>query len=83
MNGTTLIRGLAAGAATAVTTLALPALAGAADYCVGQNLGCDAPHTVQTLDHALSLADDDADADRILLAAGLHMPGSGFPFSYP
>jgi hypothetical protein len=82
MNGTTLIRGLAASAATALTTLALPALAGAADYCVGQNLGCDQPHTVQTLDHALSLADDDANADRILLAAGLHMPGNGFPFTY-
>jgi hypothetical protein len=51
MNGTTLARGLAASAAAALTTLALPALAGAADYCVGQNLGCDQPHTVQTLDH--------------------------------
>jgi hypothetical protein len=82
MNGTTLARGLAASAAAALTTLALPALAGAADYCVGQNLGCDQLHTVQTLDHALSLADDDADADKIILAAGLHMPGNGFGFSY-
>ncbi|HEX5895418.1 MAG TPA: choice-of-anchor Q domain-containing protein [Thermoleophilaceae bacterium] len=82
MNGTTFTRGLAAGAATALTTLALPALAGAADYCVGQNLGCDQSHTVQTLDHALSLADDNADADKILLAAGVHMPGNGFGFSY-
>jgi hypothetical protein len=82
MNRTTLVRRLAASAAAALTTLALPALAGAADYCVGDNLGCDAPHTVQTLDHALSLADDDAAADRILLGPGLHMPGNGFPFTY-
>lgn len=82
MNGTALLRVVAASAATALTTLALPAFAGAADYCVGQNLGCDDPHTVQSLDHALDKADDADDADRILLGPGIHMPSNGLPFMY-
>ena len=82
MNGTALIRGLAATAATALTTLAIPDIAGAADYCVGQGLGCDDPHTVQSLDVALDRADDDALADRILLSAGVHVPSNGFSFRY-
>jgi hypothetical protein len=82
MNATALIRGLAASAATVLTTLAIPAVAGAADYCVGQNLGCDDPHTVQYLDEALDLADDAADADRVLLGAGTHIPSNGLSFEY-
>jgi hypothetical protein len=82
MNGNALIRGLASGAAIALTALAIPAVAGAADYCVGQGLGCDGPHTVQYLDQALDKADDAADADRILLSAGVHMPSNAFGFEY-
>jgi hypothetical protein len=60
-------RRLGVGIAAAVLVGALPAAAGAADYCV--NTSCGGTN-VASLDKALDLADNDTTADRILLGTG-------------
>ena len=65
-----------------VIACAVPAVAGATDYCVAPNVSCDQAHTVQSVEAALSLADDATDADRILLGAATYTPPPGYGFEY-
>ncbi len=62
---------LVAGIAAASLMGALPAAAGAADYCVAPNTGCGA-NDVATFEQALDQADNAPDADRILLGAATY-----------
>jgi hypothetical protein len=62
---------------------ALPAVAGAADYCVYPNESCEDPtHNVKTLDAAIDGADNANDADRIILGAGEYKAQSATGFDY-
>ena len=61
-------RWMAVGVAAASVVGALPAAAGAADYCVAPNTGCG-PTNVASVEQALDLADDATDADRVFLGA--------------
>jgi hypothetical protein len=67
---------------TAMSLLAaLPAAANAKDYCVFPNVGCGGTN-VETFQKALDLADDDTDADRILLGAWSYLAPSTSGFDY-
>jgi hypothetical protein len=65
-SGGRLARWLAAAAGAALVAAALPAAAGATDYCV--DTGCGGTN-VGTFEEALDKADDASDADRIFLGA--------------
>lgn len=75
-------RVVAIGVAAMSLLAALPAAAGAADYCVFPNVGCGGTN-VTTLEKALDLADDQPNADRILLGAWTYVAptASGFDYS--
>jgi hypothetical protein len=76
-------RWLAGAIAAAFVAAALPAVAGAADYCVYPNQSCDDPtHNVQTLEAAIDEAGKANDADRIILGAGEYKAQSAFGFDY-
>ena len=77
-----LTRLLQAALAGGVIACALPAVASATDYCVAPNASCDQAHTVQTVEAALSLADDATDADRVLLGTATYTPPPGYWFDY-
>ena len=69
-------------AAAAISLLAvLPGAASAKDYCVAPNLGCGGTD-VDTLAKALDQADDDPDADRILLGAWTYVAPTTGGFDY-
>jgi hypothetical protein len=68
--------------AAAFVAAALPAVAGAADYCVHPNESCDPAHNVQTLEAAIDEADNANDADRIILGAGTYTAQSAHGFDY-
>ena len=68
--------------AGAFVAAALPAVAGAADYCVYPNESCDPAHNVQTLEAAIDEADNANDADRIILGAGPYTAQSAHGFDY-
>jgi hypothetical protein len=68
--------------AAAFVAAALPAVAGAADYCVYPNQSCDPAHNVQTLEAAIDEADNANDADRIILGAGDYTAKSAHGFDY-
>ena len=70
---------LGIGIAAALVAGALPAVAGAADYCVDTDCGGT---KVATLEEALAQAANTADADRILLGAGDYEAPSASGFSY-
>lgn len=67
--------------AVALLALALPAAAGAADYCVAPNDDCGGTN-VQTFEEALDLAQDDANSDRIFLGAALYKSTQNPGFAY-
>jgi len=70
-----------AGAVAALFLIgAIPAVAGAADYCVAPKTGCE--HDVDSLTTALDAADDGTDADRVFLGAGTYTAPTIFGFSY-
>lgn len=73
---------LAAAALAACLALALPAVASAKDYCVFPNVGCGGVNAAN-LETALDQADNDPDADRILLGAWTYVAPttSGFDYS--
>ena len=73
---------LAAAIAASCFVGALPATAGAADYCVFPNVGCGGTNTM-TLEKALDYADNANDADRIFLGALTYVAPttSGFDYS--
>jgi hypothetical protein len=77
-------RWLAAGIAAALVAAALPAGAGATDYCVAPNTGCGGTN-VATFQEALDKAAAATDADRILLGAATYTAptASGFFYSRP
>jgi hypothetical protein len=75
-------RWLAAAMAATFGAAALPAVAGAADYCVYPNQSCDPTHNVQTLEAAIDEADNANDADRIILGAGTYTAQSANGFDY-
>ena len=75
-------RWLAGAMAAAFGAAALPAVAGAADYCVYPNQSCDPAHNVQTLEAAIDEADNADDADRIILGAGTYTAQSAHGFDY-
>ena len=77
-----LARRLGANVAAALLVGALPAVAGAADYCVAPNTSCDGPKNVQTFEQALDLADEAADADRIFLGAATYTAPTAGGFMY-
>ena len=60
---------------------ALPGVASATDYCVGAG-GCDAANTFATFEQAITKAENQADADRILLGAGEYKAQAVSGFSY-
>ncbi|HEX8205323.1 MAG TPA: hypothetical protein VF587_04615, partial [Solirubrobacteraceae bacterium] len=64
----------------ALAALAAPAAARAEDLCVAPKAGCTAPNTFFDLQDALDDAASDPDADRVLLAAGLHASATGFVY---
>ncbi len=68
--------------AAAFMAAALPAVAGAADYCVYPNESCDQAHNVKTLEAAIDAADTASDADRIILGAGEYKAQSATGFDY-
>lgn len=78
-------RVLAGSAALTLVVCALPAVAGAADYCVAPNPSCPAANTYQHFEDALAKADDATDADRILLGEGTYEAptASGFGYNQP
>ena len=82
MTRPTFARWLQAAFTGGVIACAVPAVAGATDYCVAPNASCDQAHTVQTVEAALSLADDATDADRVLLGAATYTPPPGYSFEY-
>ncbi len=69
------------GIPTALILGALPASAGAADYCVAPNTACGATN-VATLEQALDLADNAPDADRVLLGATTYLASGATGFYY-
>jgi hypothetical protein len=72
------IRFAAVGAVAMVMSAALPAVAGATDYCVDTSCGGT---QAASLDEALDLADDADDADRVFLGAKIYTPqGSSFKY---
>ena len=74
---------LAGAIAAALVAAALPAVAGAADYCVYPNESCEDPtHNVKTLEAAIDATDDANDADRIILGAGIYTAQSATGFDY-
>ena len=75
-----LVRCLLAAAAAALLAGALPAVAGATDYCVNTNCG---GQSVQSFEDAIDLADNADDADRIFLGAGTHTATNGFYYFGP
>jgi hypothetical protein len=76
-------RWLTAAMAATFAAAALPAVAGAADYCVYPNQSCDDPtHNVKTLEAAIDEAGKANDADRIILGAGEYKAQSAFGFDY-
>ena len=82
--GGRLARWLAAGIATALLAGALPAVAGATDYCVAPNTSCGGTD-VQTFEQALDQADNGANADRVFLGAGTYTAptAGGYDYSQP
>ena len=68
--------------AAAFVAAALPAVAGAADYCVYPNESCDPTHNVKTLEAAIDGAGNANDADRIILGAGEYKAQSAHGFDY-
>jgi hypothetical protein len=79
-------RWLAVGVAALFAVGALPAAAGATDYCVAPTTACGGT-TVNSLEQALDQADNAADADRIFLGAATYTAptASGYTYSstYP
>jgi hypothetical protein len=73
-------RRLAAAVAALFLIGALPAAAGAADYCIAPKTGCE--HDVDSLTTALDAADDAPDADRVLLGAGTYTAPTISGFTY-
>lgn len=67
--------------AAALLALALPAAAGAADYCVAPNDDCGGTN-VGTFEEALDLAQDDANLDRIFLGGALYKSTQNPGFAY-
>ncbi len=82
MTRPTFARWLQAAFTGGVIACAVPAVAGATDYCVAPNVSCDQAHTVPSVEAALSLADDATDADRVLLGAATYTPPPGYSFEY-
>ena len=76
------VRWLAGCVATALVAGAIPAVAGATDYCVAPNQTCDDPNNVQTLEEAIDRADDATDADRIILGAAEYTASKAWGFDY-
>jgi hypothetical protein len=74
-------RWLAVPVAAALIAGALPAVAGAADYCVAPNTGCGGTN-VASLEQALDQADNATDADRIYLGAATYTAPTANGFSY-
>jgi hypothetical protein len=70
-----------AAVAAALMAGALPATAGAADYCVAPNTSCDGGN-VASLQLALDLADQLPDADRIFLGAATYTAPTAGGFRY-
>jgi hypothetical protein len=75
-----LVRCLIAAAAAALLAGALPAVAGATDYCVNTNCG---GQSVQSFEDAIDLVDNADDADRIFLGAGTYTATNGFYYFGP
>jgi hypothetical protein len=72
---------LAVPVAAALIAGALPAAAGAADYCVAPNTGCGGTN-VASFEQALDQADNATDADRIFLGAATYTAPTANGFSY-
>ena len=72
---------LAAAIAAPCLLGALPATAGATDYCVFPNVGCGGTNTM-TLEKALDYADNANDADRIFLGAFTYVAPTTAGFDY-
>ena len=77
-----LVRRLGASVAAALLVGALPAVAGAADYCVAPNTSCEGANNIETFEHALGLADEADDADRIFLGAATYEAPTASGFMY-
>src|SRR5829696_1368825 len=60
---------------------ALPAAAGATDYCVAPSTDCGGT-LVPNVQDALALADDQTDADRVFLDAGTYTAPTAAGFAY-
>jgi hypothetical protein len=75
-------RWLWASAAAALLVGALPAVAGAADYCVAPNTSCGAPNNLQSFHEALDQADNATDADRVFLGAATYTAPTASGYSY-
>jgi hypothetical protein len=75
-------RTIAAVAATAgCAALVLPAVAGAADYCVAPEASCGGTN-VATFQEALDLADNATDPDRVFLGAATYTAPAASGFAY-
>ena len=68
-------------AAAAFAAIALPASAGATDYCVAPNTTCGGTN-ISTLEQALDLADNANDADRIFLGDATYAAPTTSGYSY-
>jgi hypothetical protein len=77
-----LMRLVTAGGAAVFLACALPAVAGATDYCVDPVTTCATGNNYQHLEDALAKADDATDADRVLLGAGKYPAPSVDGFVY-
>jgi hypothetical protein len=76
---TRVVKCLGAGAVVALLAGALPAVAGATDYCVDISCG---GKDAQSLEEAIGLADDDGEADRIFLGAEKYTAQTPNGFNY-
>jgi hypothetical protein len=74
-------RWLAVPVAAALIGGALPAVAGAADYCVAPNTGCGGTN-VASFEQALDQADNAGDADRIMLGAATYTAPTASGYNY-
>ena len=72
---------LPVGLAAALAVAALPAVAGAADYCVAPNIDCGGTK-VQTLQGALDQAAASIEADRVFLGAATYTAPTASGFHY-
>jgi hypothetical protein len=74
-------RWLAGVVAAALVAAALPAVAGATDYCVDATAACG-PKNVASFEQALDQADNTADADRVFLGADIYTAPDEGGFKY-